>query len=69
MQVATDAYPHHLCAYLMDVAGAYMQFYEHCPVLTAVEPVRACRLVLCARTAATLKKGLELLGIGVLERM
>ena len=69
LQVAADAYPNHLCTYLMDVAGAYMKFYENCPVLNAPEPTRTQRLVLCARTAGTLKKGLDLLGIGVLERM
>jgi arginyl-tRNA synthetase len=69
LQVASDAYPHHLCAYLMDLAGAYMRFYETCPVLNAPEPTRTGRLVLCERTAATLKEGLGLLGIGVLERM
>jgi arginyl-tRNA synthetase len=59
-----------LTEYLYDLAGAYMTFYESCPVLTADTPQRrASRLRLCDLTARTLKLGLGLLGIRVLERM
>ncbi|NEO24011.1 DALR anticodon-binding domain-containing protein, partial [Moorena sp. SIO4A5] len=40
-----------------------------CPVLKAEEPKRTSRLLLCDLTARTLKLGLSLLGIQVLERM
>ena len=67
--VAADALPHHLCTYLHDLAAKYMQFYEHCPVLTETGATRASRLALCRRTADTLQHGLSLLGIGTVERM
>lgn len=67
-QVARDGYPHMLCAYLYSVATAFSRFYEACPVLTAGH-AHDSRLQLCDLTARTLKTGLELLGIQVLERM
>jgi arginyl-tRNA synthetase len=61
--------PNHLCAHLYEVSQAYNQFYEHCPVLRSEEPLRTSRLALCDATARTLRTGLSLLGIGVLERI
>ncbi|MEP0842613.1 MAG: arginine--tRNA ligase [Phycisphaerae bacterium] len=59
-----------LCDYLYDLAGAFMKFYETCPVLTAETPqLRSSRLRLCDLAARTLKTGLSLLGIRVVERM
>ena len=58
-----------LCTHLFEVAQAYHQFYEHCPVLRSPEPRRSSRLALCEVTAATLRRGLDLLGIGVLDRI
>lgn len=56
--------------YLYDLAGAFMKFYENCPVLAAETPeLRASRLRLCDLTARTLKIGLGLLGIRAVERM
>jgi arginyl-tRNA synthetase len=46
-----------------------MRFYEACPVLKSEGAVRASRLQLARLTAATLKTGLDLLGIEVLEAM
>ena len=68
-RVTEECALNHLCAHLYDVSQAYNQFYEHCPVLRAEEPVRTSRLALCDITARTLKTGLALLGIGVLERI
>jgi arginyl-tRNA synthetase len=69
LRVSEEYAPNHLCAHLYDVSQAYNQFYEHCPVLRAEEPVRTSRLALCDLTARTLATGLALLGIGVLERI
>lgn len=71
LQVANDGFPHTLCNYLYELASAFMTFYEHCPILKDdVSPeLRASRLQLCELTAATLQKGLELLGIETMERM
>ncbi len=67
--VAGECMPHHLCSYLYDLAGAFMSFYEACPVLKADGPIRASRLALCDLTARTISKGLELLGIDTPEQM
>jgi arginyl-tRNA synthetase len=62
--------PHRLCTYLYELAGAYTSFYEACPVLkAATTDQRSSRLALCALTAATLERGLGLLGISVPARM
>jgi arginyl-tRNA synthetase len=62
--------PHRLCAYLFELAQAFSQFYEHCPVLKADDPdVRTARLALCAATLRVMVTGLDLLGIESPERM
>ncbi|MDP9420426.1 MAG: arginine--tRNA ligase [Actinomycetota bacterium] len=68
-RVAEDYLSNHLCTHLFEVAQAYHQFYEHCPVLRSPEPLRSSRLALCEVTAATLRLGLGLLGIEVLDRI
>lgn len=70
-QVATDCYPHTLCAYLYELASVFMTFYEHCPVLkdNVSKPTQTSRLMLCASSAETLACGLDLLGIEVMEKM
>ena len=67
-QVAAQAMPHFLCAWLYDLASAFMRFYEHCPVLEE-GPVRNSRLLLCRSTADGIRTGLGLLGIETVERM
>ncbi len=68
-QVISDGMPHFLCAYLYELAGIFMTFYEACPILNADDAVKESRLQLALNTASTLKQGLELLGIETLERM
>lgn len=68
-EVERDLYPNRLCQYLYELSQKFNQFFENCPVLKAEEPVRTSRLMLCDLTARTLKQGLSLLGIPVLERM
>ncbi len=68
-EVAADLLPNRLCQYLFELSQKYNQFYDRCPVLKAPEPARTSRLILCDLTARTLKLGLSLLGIDVLERM
>ncbi|MGJ8648080.1 MAG: arginine--tRNA ligase [Marinomonas colpomeniae] len=68
-QVVNDGMPHFLCAYLYDLAGTFMSFYEACPILNAEDDVKQSRLQLALNTASTLKLGLSLLGIETLERM
>lgn len=67
--VEQDLLPNRLCQYLYELSEKFNQFFDRCPVLKAEEPIRTSRLVLCDLTARTLKLGLALLGIQVLERM
>ncbi len=67
--VAETCQPHVLCGYLYDLAGAFMSFYENCPVLKAEGDMRASRLALCKLTADVIQRGLGLLGIETIERM
>lgn len=67
--VARDLLPNRLCQYLFELSQKFNVFYEQCQVLKAEEPFRTSRLILCDVTARTLKLGLSLLGIDVLERM
>ena len=67
--VAGECLPNILCSYLYDLAGAFMIFYETCPVLKADEPARTSRLMLADLTAKTIKLALDLLGIDTVERM
>ncbi|NEZ58554.1 arginine--tRNA ligase [Adonisia turfae] len=69
MEVARDLYPNRLCQYLFELSQKFNQFYDRCSVLQAEEPQRTSRLMLCDLTARTLKLGLSLLGMPVLERM
>lgn len=68
-EVALELYPNRLCQYLFELSQKFNQFYDRCSVLQAEEPQRTSRLILCDLTARTLKLGLSLLGIAVLERM
>ncbi|WP_310415130.1 arginine--tRNA ligase [Chamaesiphon sp. OTE_8_metabat_110] len=68
-EVERDLLPNRLCQYLFELSQKFNQFFENCPVLSSEEPVRTSRLILCNLTAKTLKLGLDLLGIPVLERM
>ena len=65
-----DYRPNQLTAYLFDLANRYSTFFEQCPVLRAEsDELRQSRLLLCDLTARTIQKGLELLGIKVVEKM
>ncbi|MGL5806548.1 MAG: DALR anticodon-binding domain-containing protein, partial [Xenococcaceae cyanobacterium] len=68
-EVEQDLLPNRICDYLYELSKKYNQFYEQCPVLKAEESIRTSRLILSDLTARTLKLGLSLLGISVLDRM
>jgi arginyl-tRNA synthetase len=62
--------PNQLTAYLYDLANCYSTFFEQCHVLRAEnEELRGSRLLLCDLTARTVERGLDLLGIQVVEKM
>jgi arginyl-tRNA synthetase len=67
---AADYRPNQLTAYLFELANRYSSFFEQCHVLRAEsELLRQSRLLLCDLTARTIQKGLQLLGIKVVEKM
>jgi arginyl-tRNA synthetase len=68
-EVERELLPNRLCQYLFELSQKFNQFYDKHSVLNAEEPIRTSRLILCDLTAKTLKLGLNLLGIPVLERM
>jgi len=67
--VEADYRPNVLTAYLYDLAGCYSTFYDELSVLKADAADRDARLALCDLTGRVLRKGLELLGIGTVDRM
>jgi arginyl-tRNA synthetase len=69
-QVADTAEPHHLCAYVFELASLFTTFYEQCPVLKADDDeTRQSRLALCAAVLRVLTTGLGLLGVPLPDRM
>jgi arginyl-tRNA synthetase len=69
-EVESESMPHYLTGYLFDLAKSYSTFFENCPVLKATtDELKTSRLLLCDLTARTIKLGLDLLGIQVVERM
>ncbi len=68
--VAADYTPHQLTAYLFELANRFHKFYQQCKVLKAeTDDLRQSRLLLCQLVARTIRTGLQLLGIRVVERM
>jgi len=68
--VVDDYRPNKLTAYLFELAKQFSTFFERCPVLKAeTDELRASRLMLCYLTGRTIKLGLSLLGINVVQRM
>ena len=69
--VISECTPNLLCNYLYELASLYMSFYEACPILKEgidIE-VKNSRLALGQIIAKTLKQGLDVLGIDVMDRM
>jgi len=62
--------PHILCHYLFELAQTFNSFYSECPILKATSKIeQKQRLRLCFLTQATLKKGLEFLGLRCPKQM
>ena len=69
-EATADYRPNLLTNYLFELTKKYATFYEECPVLKApTEGEKQSRALLCDLTARTIKQGLELLGIGTVEKM
>ena len=69
-EAAKTLSPHVICTYIFQLAQTFNVFYEKCPILKEEnKEVRELRLALCAATADTIKQGLYLLGIKVLNKI
>ncbi|WP_019508147.1 arginine--tRNA ligase [Pleurocapsa sp. PCC 7319] len=68
-EVESTLLPNRISLYLFELSQKFNQMYEQCEILKADEPQRTSRLILADLTARTIKLGLSLLGIDVLERM
>ncbi|MCK4303901.1 MAG: arginine--tRNA ligase, partial [Candidatus Eisenbacteria sp.] len=67
---AAQMSPAPVAGYLLDLTKAYARFYHNCPVLRAEsEPLTRARLHLSLVVAATLRRGLSLLGIHAPDAM
>src|SRR6185295_7315370 len=67
---AQDLSPHHVCTYLMGLAGLYHKFYEHNRVVDTAEKERSlARLALCDGVRQVISEGLGLLGVSAPEKM
>ncbi|WP_105169060.1 arginine--tRNA ligase [Pseudoalteromonas sp. T1lg23B] len=69
--MGNEVTPHVLCNYLYELTSLYMTFYEACPILKddVSTETRESRLSLCRLVSNTVKTGLDLLGIEVMESM
>jgi arginyl-tRNA synthetase len=68
---ASEATPHTITSYLYDLVTLYMKFYEQNPILKEGidEEIKMSRLQLSILTSKVIKKGLEILGIEVVEKI
>ena len=69
-EVLVDFKPNLLAAYLFELTQVFFQFYDQCHVLKAEkDSIKQSRLQLCDLTGRTIKIGLSLLGIQVVDKM
>ena len=69
-EALSDNRPNQLTNYLYDFTKSFFTFYEACPVLKAeTAESRTRRLLLCDLAGRTIKQGLTLLGIQVVDKM
>ncbi|KPK16893.1 MAG: hypothetical protein AMJ62_03625 [Myxococcales bacterium SG8_38] len=68
-QAGATSQPHIICEHVYELARAFNGFYAECPVLDAEGGARDSRLGLTALTARQIRRGLGLVGIGVVDRM
>lgn len=69
-QAGREYAPSQIANYVYDLVKTYNQFYHDCSITGEKDPaVRSLRLQLSSQTARVIRTGLDLLGIGVVERM
>jgi arginyl-tRNA synthetase len=70
-RAAVDASPNQITTYLYEVATLFMRFYEQNPILKddIEHKIKMSRLHLADLTAKTIKQGLAILGIEVVDKL
>ncbi len=70
-RAAEDAAPNQITTYLYELVTLFMRFYEQNPILKdgVDAEVKLSRLVLADMTAKTIKQGLDILGIDVVDKL
>jgi len=71
IKAAAEATPHSITSYLYDVVTQFMKFYELNPILKGgiEEEVKMSRLQLAKLTGLVIEKGLDILGIKVVDKI
>ena len=71
IKASIEATPHTITSYLYDLVTVFMKFYESNPILKEdiSEETRMSRLLLAQLTANVIQKGLEILGIEVVDKI
>ncbi len=71
IRTALDAAPNQITTYLYDLVTLFMRFYEQNPILKdgVDEQTKMSRLALADLTAKTIKQGLDILGIQVVNKL
>ncbi len=70
-RAAEDAAPNQITTYLYELVTLFMRFYEQNPILKegVDEKTKQSRLALADMTARTIKQGLDILGIDVVDKL
>ena len=70
-RAAIDASPNQISTYLYELVTLFMRFYEQNPILKGgiTEEVKMSRLLLADLVAKTVKQGLDILGIKVVDKL
>src|SRR3989338_2367206 len=69
MKATNELKPHLIASYLYSLAQKFNEYYHVHQILKAEDKIKDARLLLISAAAQTIKNGLMLLGIDVLEKM
>jgi arginyl-tRNA synthetase len=71
IKASIEATPHTITSYLYDLVTLFMKFYEQNPILKegVEEEVKVSRLQLSKLTANVIERGLDILGIEVVNKI
>ncbi|MFH0780319.1 MAG: arginine--tRNA ligase [Parcubacteria group bacterium] len=68
-EAAAEMDPSKVAKYLFELAQCFNTFYQECPILKAEDEVQTFRVELIKSVRKTMEKGLDLLGIEIVDKM